>query len=351
MSDLKRLTCLDCNFKSDNLVSHIERRCDKDSKRNESLLEAYMRNHGVDEKGVIFTVAPLNGNDNVVIGGISIPKGNGLGLIPKKNPAYKFGKNVSNVLMDIIENRRVMLVGHAGSGKTSLVEQIAALADQGVERVNFNGQTTVADFIGFWSVKNGETVWIDGALPRAAKNGFWLLCDEIDFGEPSILADLNPVLERDGKVVLKEKGGEVIVPHPNFRVFSTANTVGCMSKFRGLYQGTNIMNEAFLDRWRCYVIEYMSEAEESLVLTKTVPKISSQLAAPIIRVANDIRQAFFKEEVSCTFSTRRVIDWAELMVRLKDPMAAAEIAVFSKVSSEDAEVIKGIISRILGVRS
>lgn len=348
MSDAKRLTCLDCDFKSDNLVSHIERRCDKEKTRNEDLLEAYMRNHGVDEKAVIFT--PNHQNDaNVVISGISIPKGNGLGLVPKVNPAYNFGKHVSNVLMDIIENRKIMLVGHAGSGKTSLVEQIAALANQGVERVNFNGQTTVADFIGFWSVKNGETVWIDGALPRAAKDGLWLLCDEIDFGEPAILADLNPVLERDGKVVLKEKGGEVITPHPNFRVFSTANTVGCMSKFRGLYQGTNIMNEAFLDRWRCYMVEYMKEADEVAVLSKTIPRISADLAKPIVRVANDIRQAFLKEEVSCTFSTRRVIDWTELMVRLKDPIAAAEIAVFSKVSDEDKEVIKGIISRVLRV--
>lgn len=344
MKDQKRLKCLDCGFESDNLVAHIERNCDSDARRDLGLLESYMRKHNKKESDVIVS------DDFTAIESVSVPKGNGKGKIPTINPSYLFGRHAPDVLMDITENRRVMLVGHTGCGKTSLIEQIAARANQGVERVNLNGQTTIGDFVGLWTVKGGETIWVDGSLPKAMREGLWLILDEIDFAETAILAVLNPVLEKDGALMLKEKGHELVIPHKNFRIFATGNTIGKMQKYRGLYQGTNIMNEAFLDRWRCYMVEYLQPQEEIAVLSKTIDRISEKLAAPIVRVANEIRQAFLKEEISCTFSTRRLIDWAELMLRTRNPLKAADIAIFSKISEEDAEVVKGIIVRVMGVK-
>jgi cobaltochelatase CobS len=138
-----------------------------------------------------------------------------------------------------------------------------------------------------------------------------------------------------------------VEPHPNFRVFGTANTVGCMSAFRHLYQGTNLMNEAFLDRWRVYHVDYLAAEQEVKVLVDTVERMNTKIATVIVRVGNMIREAFRKEEIACTFSLRRMIDWAELMVRHREPLKAAEASIFSKISPEDAEVITGIIKRVM----
>ncbi len=98
-------------------------------------------------------------------------------------------------------------------------------------------------------MKGGETVWVDGVLPVAMRAGHWLIIDEIDFVEPAIIAVLTAVLEPGGRLLLKEKGDEIVTPHPAFRLFATANAAGAMSVYRHLYQGANLLNEAFLDRW------------------------------------------------------------------------------------------------------
>jgi cobaltochelatase CobS len=179
------------------------------------------------------------------------------------------------------------------------------------------------------------------------REGLWLIVDEIDFGEPAILSVLQSVLEPNGKLMLKEKGHEIVTPHPNFRLFATANAVGCMAAYRHLYQGTNIMNEAFLDRWRCYHIKYLSAEDEEKVLLGAVPRFTPQIAHSAVKVANLIREAFEKEEIRTTMSLRRLIDWSELIVRHKNTIKAAEMAIFSKVSQEEKIVIEGLIRRVM----
>jgi len=278
-----------------------------------------------------------------------IPKGQS--FVPKKIDYYHFDEQTRDIVMDINENANVLLTGHTGCGKTSTIRQIAARKNQGVLRVNLNGQTTIADFVGLWTVKSSssgtDTVWIDGALPMALKKGYWLICDEIDFAEPQILAVLNAVLEEGGEFTLKEKDGEVIKPHKNFRIFGTANTVGCMQDFRYLYQGANMVNEAFIDRWRVYKSDYLPPKEESKVLCDSIENMTSIISDKIVEVGNLVREAFEKEELNCTFSLRRLSDWARLMMRSKDPLKAAEAAIFSKVNSDDKDVIKGLITRVM----
>lgn len=282
--------------------------------------------------------------DTVRIGHVEVPCGEGNPLVPRLNPAYLFSERFNDIVEDIVENRRVMLIGHTGAGKTSLIEQVAARARHGVLRSNMNGQTTVGDFVGFWTVKGGETIWVDGVLPTAMREGLWLIVDEIDFAEPSILATLTAVLEPHGRLVLKEKGNEIVAPHPAFRLFATANAVGAMSQFRHLYQGANLMNEAFLDRWRVYLLDYLTPAEEADVLLATLaPYMTRALAATLAAIAADCRAAFAREDLSSAFSTRRLLDWAELMLRTGDPERAAGPAIYAKVSPEDAALIRGII--------
>jgi cobaltochelatase CobS len=281
---------------------------------------------------------------SVRIGEIEVPCGAPGPLVPRINPAYLFSERFNDIVEDIVENKRVMLIGHTGAGKTSLIEQVAARAQHGVVRSNMNGQTTVGDFVGFWTVKGGETLWVDGVLPTAMREGLWLIVDEIDFAEPSILAALTAVLEPRGRLTLKEKGNEVVEPHPAFRLFGTANAVGAMSQFRHLYQGANLMNEAFLDRWRVYLLDYLSPAEEADVLVRTLaPHMTHAIAATLAAIAADCRAAFAREDLSSAFSTRRLLDWAELMLRTGDPERAGGPAIYAKVSPEDATLIRGII--------
>ena len=135
-----------------------------------------------------------------------------------------------------------------------------------------------------------------------------------------------------------------MAPHPAFRLFGTANAVGAMSQFRHLYQGANLMNEAFLDRWRVYLLDYLSPAEETDVLVRTLaPHMTPTVAATLAAIAADCRAAFAREDLASAFSTRRLLDWAELMLRTGDPERAAGPAIYAKVSPEDATLIRGII--------
>lgn len=361
MADKKRLTCKVCGFKSDNLVDHIEK-VHGDLDAGDGALAGYMVKYDCGEDDVLHpeyeeTVAKSKSksggsvsSDFVKFGKAQLPiQKTEKNYIPAIDPKYHFSDERSeSIALDIIQNKRVLLTGHTGCGKTSIITQMAARSKNGVIRVNMNGQTTISDFAGMHLAKAGETVWVDGVLPRAMRQGLWLIIDEIDFADAAILAMLNEVLEPNGSLTLKEKDGEIVKPHPDFRLFATANTVGAMQIYRAIYQGANIMNEAFLDRWRCYHVNYLSEAEEvKIIVDKIGGNMSPVIAQPIVRVMNAVRAGFEKEELACTFSLRRGLEWAELMVRYKHPMKAAEVAIFSKVSKEDAAVVQGIIKRLM----
>ena len=287
---------------------------------------------------------PDSNEATLTIGAVDMRIGQPGPLVPRLNPAYLFPERFSDILQDIVENRRVLLIGHTGAGKTSLIEQVAARTQHGVLRANMNGQTTIGDFVGFWTVKGGETLWVDGVLPTALREGLWLVVDEIDFAEPSILAVLTAVLEPNGRLLLKEKGNELVAPHPSFRLFATANAVGAMSVYRHLYQGANLMNEAFLDRWRVYLMNYLSPEEEAEVLMRTLGiRFTQPMAQTLAAIAADCRAAFAREDLASAFSTRRLLDWADLMLRSGDPERAAGPAIYAKVSVEDAALIRSII--------
>ena len=353
------LTCKVCGFKhAEQIVDHIESEHADLAKGGAKALEGYMEQYGADIDDVVAPEKTKKKKGDSVsattvkIKNVEMPKKPaGMGFIPRVNEGYVFATFDDDICVDIKEERKIMLIGHTGTGKTSRIEQMAARMNQGVLRVNMNGQTTVGDFVGMWTVKGGETVWVDGTLPKAMREGYWLIVDELDFAEPAILSVLNAVLEPHGRLMLKEKGHEIVEPHPDFRLFATANGVGCMAQYRSLYQGTNLMNEAFLDRWRVYHIDYLPAEEEAKIIVGAIPRMTPKVAGVIVRVANMIRDAFKNEEVSCTFSTRRMLDWAEMMIRYKDhsdaPFRAAQATIFSKVAKEDAEVIRNLIQRIM----
>jgi cobaltochelatase CobS len=299
----------------------------------------------------------------------------GLPFVPKLNQNYVFGPWTFDIATDLFENKSILLTGHAGVGKSSVFQQIASRIGQPVLRANLNGQMSVSELVGTWTVKSGETVWVDGVLTTAMRNGYWLVLDEIDCGDAEILASLNTVLEpldpdspfdTPRYLTLKEKGHEVVQSHENFRIVATANSVGEMQVYRHLYQGTRPMNDAFLDRFRVYVMSYPSEADEAQILTRTFTSagLHPSLALKLVQTANLVRDGFVRQEIRSTFSIRRLFDFTAQILRYKRKAGevksskelndiihkAAEASFFAKMVKEDQEVVREIITRTLNTK-
>jgi len=352
---MKKIKCKMCDFTANdgNLVPHVQ------ENHPEITLKQYMDKHGGEtsliDQAILDATKPVKGT-SVDLFGIEFKKRTGLDaklktMVPKVDTNYSFQDFTGDVCYDISKAHPVALTGHCGTGKTSLIYQLAAKLGVPVMRVNTNQQTTIADFVGTWIVKGGEMQWVDGALPFAMRHGCWLIIDEIDYAEPAILSALNAVLEPARTLMLKEKGDEIVEAHDDFRIFSTGNTLGQMSEFRSLYQGTSIMNEAFIDRWRLYLVGYLPEALEVKVVAGAVDGMTEKVARRLVQVAGAVRKAFVEETMQCTFSTRRLIDWAEMLVRHSSsgpdaPVKAAENTIFSKVSREDATAFRGYLQRV-----
>lgn len=284
-------------------------------------------------------------------------------LIPLAAPDYEAPAILKDVLLDTMECRPIILTGHTGAGKSSLFCYLANLLRQTLVRVNLNDQMTVGDFVGTYILQNQETVWVDGFLVKAMREGWWITLEEIDFAPSEILVYLNTLTEdpANGYLILKEKGFEVVRPHPNFRIFATANTVGKMSKWSHLYPGARKMNEAFLNRFQIYMVNYLNEEQESKVVFALLKSFNLKrnngnqtkddasllaVATYFTKVAATMRSNFENDLVSCTFSTRRVLDWVRGFVRHKSAYQGAEASLGATMSDEDLKIFHAAIKDI-----
>lgn len=277
--------------------------------------------------------------------------------IPKLANEYVIPQTFFDLACDLQDKRHVCFTGPKGCGKTSQVFYLASLLNQSVERVNLNGGMTIYDFIGTYETDSNKGMkWIDGVLTKAVKNGSWLLIDEMDYGQSDILCRLNALLESDdGRLVLNEKGGEVIIPHPNFRIIATGNTIGAMENSRVMYPNTKKINEALIDRFRIYMVNYLNPSEEVEVgythfvknylkynsnnnekelmnhLDKNQKDIKNMISG-MVHGANSVRALFDAQENDIyTFSTRQLIDWIELTVRFENTHLALESSLKGKI--------------------
>jgi len=246
---------------------------------------------------------------------------------PTINPDYLFHDAIRELVVWFISPADPLYVfGPTGSGKTSLIRQVAAKLNYPVFDVTGHGRLEFNDLAGHLSVDNGSMGFQYGPLALAMKFGGLFLLNELDLLDPATVTGLNGVLD-GAPLCIPENGGEVIPPHPMFRFVATANTNGAADD-TGLYQGTLRQNLAFMDRfWLCEIGYPVVEAEE-LLLERRAPALPADLRRSMVAYANQVRRLFIGEgdnqqpgeTIEVTFSTRTLIRWADLTLRFQ-PLA------------------------------
>ena len=242
----------------------------------------------------------------------------GSNRVPEPAPTYKFDPDTTlAILAGFSHNRRVMIQGYHGTGKSTHIEQVAARLNWPAVRVNLDSHISRIDLIGKDAIKlrDGKQVteFHEGILPWALRNPVAIVFDEYDAGRADVMFVIQRVLEHDGKLTLLDQN-EIITPHKYFRLFATANTVG-LGDTTGLYHGTQQINQAQMDRWSLVAtLNYLSiDAETNIVLSKA-PHYNTEAGRNTIRqmvtVADLTRTAFMNGDLSTVMSPRTVINWA-----------------------------------------
>ena len=238
--------------------------------------------------------------------------------VPETDPTYKFDPDTTlAILAGFKHNRRVMIQGYHGTGKSSHIEQVAARLNWPCVRVNLDSHISRIDLIGkdIIKLKDGlqVTEFQDGILPWALRNPTAIVFDEYDAGRPDVMFVIQRILETDGKLTLLDQN-EVITPHPSFRLFATANTVG-LGDMTGLYHGVQQINQAQMDRWSLVTtLNYLSHDAETTIVLSKAPHFNTEKGrkeiSQMVSVADMTRKAFMNGEISTVMSPRTVINWA-----------------------------------------
>ena len=267
--------------------------------------------------------------------------------VPSIDESYKFDKNTTlAILAGFSHNRRVMIQGYHGSGKSTHIEQVAARLNWPCIRVNLDSHISRIDLLGKDAItlKDGKqiTEFKEGILPWALQTPTALVFDEYDAGRPDVMFVIQRVLEVEGKLTLLDQN-KVISPHPGFRLFATANTVG-LGDTSGLYHGTQQINQGQMDRWHIVsTLNYLDPELELKVVLSKVPSLDNkeglEVAKNMISVANLSRQGFANGDISTLMSPRTVISWAENFQIFSDLNKSFEITFLNKCDETERVII------------
>jgi cobaltochelatase CobS len=238
--------------------------------------------------------------------------------VPEFDPSYRFDPQTTRaILAGFAHNRRVMVQGYHGTGKSTHIEQVAARLNWPLVRVNLDSHVSRIDLVGKDAIvlKDGKqiTEFREGILPWALQRPVALVFDEYDAGRPDVMFVIQRVLEASGRLTLLDQN-KVIKPHPAFRLFATTNTIG-LGDTTGLYHGTQQINQGQMDRWSIVTtLNYLEhDMETSIVAAKlgvTDPAGVERLSR-MVRVADMTRNAFMGGDISTVMSPRTVITWAQ----------------------------------------
>ena len=273
--------------------------------------------------------------------------------VPEIEESYVFDHDTTlAILAGFSKNRRVMIQGYHGTGKSTHIEQVAARLNWPCVRVNLDSHISRIDLIGKDAIKivDGKQIthFQEGILPWALKNPAALVFDEYDAGRPDVMFVIQRILETEGKLTLLDQN-EVIKPHPSFRLFSTANTVG-LGDTTGLYHGTQQINQGQMDRWSLVVtLNYLrTEVEEAIILANC-PEYeddeSKKNIKKMVLVADLTRKAFISGDISTVMSPRTVIAWAQNTLIFKDIAFAFRMSFLNKCDELERPTVAEFFQR------
>ena len=239
--------------------------------------------------------------------------------VPDIDEAYKFDRETTlAILAGFAFNRRVMIQGYHGTGKSTHIEQVAARLNWPCVRINLDSHISRIDLIGKDAIvlKDGVqiTEYREGILPWALQSATAIVFDEYDAGRPDVMFVIQRVLEVEGKLTLLDQN-KVIRPHPAFRLFSTANTVG-LGDTTGLYHGTQQINQGQMDRWNIVAtLNYLPHDDEVAIVLAKAPNFDDEagrkIVSSMVALADLTRAGFINGDISTVMSPRTVITWAE----------------------------------------
>jgi cobaltochelatase CobS len=276
--------------------------------------------------------------------------------VPNIDEAYRFDRDTTlAILAGFAHNRRVMIQGYHGTGKSTHIEQVAARLNWPCIRVNLDSHISRIDLIGKDAIvlQDGKqiTEFREGLLPWALQHPVALVFDEYDAGRPDVMFVIQRLLEVEGKLTLLDQN-RVIRPHEAFRLFSTANTVG-LGDTTGLYHGTQQINQGQMDRWNIVAsLNYLPHDEEvAIVLAKTPSYDTSdgrKTIAAMVALAELTRSGFINGDLSTVMSPRTVITWAENAEIFKDIGYAFRVTFVNKCDEVERAVVAEYYQRCFG---
>lgn len=264
-------------------------------------------------------------------------------FVPEIDANFCFDEDTTiSILAGFNHNKRVLLQGFHGTGKSSHIEQVAARLNWPCFRVNLDGNISRTDLIGRDSivVEDGKqiTKFKDGIIPWCVKRPVALVFDEYDAARPEVLFVLQRLLEQNGKFTLLDTN-EVIKPHPYFRIFATANTIGT-GNVTGMYHGTQAINQGQMDRWNIVkTLNYLSEDKELQILQAKIDNLDKEIARNMISLANLTRKAFEMGDLSGVMSPRTLISWAENYTIFQDLQQSFRYSFLNKCDEVDKPLI------------
>ena len=264
-------------------------------------------------------------------------------LVPSVDPSYQLNPQASvAILAGFAYNRRVLIQGMHGTGKSTHLEQVAARLNWPCLRINLDGQITRMDLIGkeIITLEDGKqiTQFQEGLIPWSLQRSIALILDEYDAGQADVMFVIQRMLEREGRLTLLDQN-RVIEPNPAFRIFATSNTVG-LGNWNGMYQGTQLLNHGQMDRWDIVAaLNYLEPAEEEKILLAKVSELSPDTAKQMIALANLTRKGFEAGDISTLMSTRTLITWGENWRIFKDLQLGFTLAFLNKCESEEKPLV------------
>ncbi len=276
--------------------------------------------------------------------------------VPDLDPAYVFDPDTTlAICAGFSRNRRVMIQGYHGTGKSTHLEQVAARLNWPMIRINLDAHISRIDLVGRDAIvlKDGQQVteFREGLLPWALQHPVALVFDEYDAGRPDVMFVIQRVLEVEGKLTLLDQN-RVIRPNPWFRLFSTTNTIG-LGDTTGLYHGTQAINQGQMDRWNIVTtLNYLPAAVEAqIVLAKSGEYDNPDGKAEVdkmIKVAELSRQGFINGDISTVMSPRTVITWAQNALIFGDVGFAFRVSFLNKSDESERQLIAEYYQRVFG---